>query len=132
MEQFRFSNFSLKVLQPLPDIQKEIQLAGLLLRGPFPHHYGAISIFEIQFEGATTTSRYPKGIFEIQLAGLLLTAPLPDLHRAFSIFEIQFAGATTTSRYIQKEFSKFRLQVNSLKVHSHMSIKQFRFLKFSL
>jgi hypothetical protein len=63
------------VLQPLPDIQKgifEIQLAGLLLTGPFPHHYGAISIFEFQFEGATTTSRYPKGNFENQLAGLLL------------------------------------------------------------
>ena len=65
---------------------------------------GAISIFEIQFEGATTTSRYPKGNFESQLAGLLLTAPLPDLHRAFSIFEIQFAGATTTSRYPKRNF----------------------------
>ena len=51
IEQFRFLKFSLQVLQPLPDIQKgifEIQLAGLLLRGPL----------DIQ-----------KGIFEIQLAG---------------------------------------------------------------
>ena len=72
MEQFRFLKFSLKVIQPLPDIQKgifEIHLAGLLLRGLFSHLYEAISIFEIQFESATTTSRYPKGIFEVQLAG---------------------------------------------------------------
>ena len=89
------------MLQPLPDIQKgifEIHLADLMLRGPFPHHYGAISIFEIQFEDATTTSRCPKGIFEIQLAGLLLRGPFPHDYGAISIFEIQFKGDTTTSR----------------------------------
>ena len=67
-ELFRFSKFSLQVLQPLQDIQKgifEIQLAGFkLLRGPFPdlHMHRAISIFEMQFAGATTTttSTYPK------------------------------------------------------------------------
>jgi len=69
------------------------------LRGPFPDLHRAVSIFEIQFAGATTTSRYPKGIFEIQLTGLLFRGPFPDLHTAISIFEIQFAGATTTSRY---------------------------------
>ena len=85
------------------------------MRGPFLDIHRAVSIFEIQFAGSTTTttSTYPKGIFEIQLTGLLFRGPFPDLHTAISIFKIQFAGATTTSRYIQKEFSKFRLQVNS-------------------
>ena len=100
MEQFRFSKFSLKVLQPLSRYTKgifEIQLAGLLLTGPLPDLHRAFSIFEIQFAGATTTSRYPKGIFEIQIAGELLTGPFPHLYKAISIFEIQFAGATTTT-----------------------------------
>ena len=75
IEQFRFSKFSLQVLQPLPlpDIQKgifEIQLAGYLLRGPFPDLHRAISIFKIQFAGA------------------VMRDPFPDLHTAISIFKI--------------------------------------------
>ena len=142
MEQFRFSKFSLKMPQPLPDIQKgifEIQLAGLLLRGPFPLHYGAISIFEIQFEGATTTSRYPKRNFWNSAWRLTGERSIQDLHRAISIFEIQFAGATTTSRYPKRNFRnsacrKFSLQVNCWEVLSQISIciEQFRFSKFSL
>ena len=115
MEQFRFSKFSLKMPHPLPDIQKgifEIQLAGLLLRGPFPHDYGAISIFKIQFEGATTTSRYQKGVFEIQLADLLLRGPFPHHYGAISIFDIQFEGATTTSRYSKMNFRNSACRFN--------------------
>ena len=49
-------------LQPLP---------AKLLRGPFPdvHMDRAISIFEIQFAGATTTTPLPVIQKEIQLAG---------------------------------------------------------------
>ena len=86
IEQFRFSKFSLQVLQlqTLPDIQKgifEIQLGGKLLRSPFPDLHRAISIFKIQFAGA------------------VMRGPFPDLHTAISSFKIQFAVVTTTSTY---------------------------------
>ena len=68
------------MLQALPDIQKgifeiqlggltversipEIQLGGLTVERSIPDLHRAISIFEIQFAGATTTSRYPKRNF---------------------------------------------------------------------
>jgi len=100
------------------------------LTGPFPHLYKAISIFEIQFVGATTTSRCPKRKFRNSAYRLTVERSIPtfpesnfdfrnSVCRCYShfhiskqkfsefrlqVFEIQFADTTTTSTYPKEIF----------------------------
>ena len=107
---------------------QEIQLAGLLLRGPFPdlHMHRAISIFEIQFAGATTTNTKEKVLlgkwsaiamlelqrsFQISIEqsrfskfSLQVLQPLPDIQKG--IFEIQLAGNSACRVTVERSFPR--------------------------